>query len=136
GAKIHHDWLIKGLGLVCLLFAVVLLYVFLTESYQVDKPGETTALIGLLTVLGLFAFLFVLEGFFVKGFCNKSTVHFMTPWTGTKDEKWQDIESVKFNVWCQWLVITFRSGKIIRLTPYLQGWKFALDVLKERGHDF
>jgi hypothetical protein len=126
----------KSLGVACLLFSVVPFIVFLTGNYQVEKPGETTALICLTIGFGIGAIYTLAEGFLVKGTYNESTITFYTPWSGGKNEKWEDLESVKFNGWCYWYVLKFKSGKIIRLSSYLGGHGYLLDYLHERGHNF
>ncbi|WP_444907888.1 hypothetical protein ACJJIR_07665 [Microbulbifer sp. SSSA008] len=95
----------KGFGLVTLLFSVVPFGVFLTGNYQVDKPGETIALIGLTLSFGIAAIYYIAEGFFVKGAYNDTSIVFVTPWAGKKDEKWCDLESVEFNCWWSWYVL-------------------------------
>jgi len=126
----------KGLGLVCLLFSVVPLVVLLTGNYQVDKPGETTALIGLSIGFGVGAFYTLAEGFFVKGSYDNDSIIFSTPWTGKKSELWESLESTSFNGWCYWYVLKFKSGKTVRLSSYLGGHGYLIEFLQERGHDF
>jgi hypothetical protein len=132
--ELKFSLFIKGLGLVCLLFSAVPLFVFLTGNYQVDKPGETNALIGLTIGFGLGAFYTLAEGFFVKGSYDNTSIMFSTPWTRKKIEKWDDLESIKFNRSCYWYVLKFKSGKIIRLSSYLSGHGSILALLQNRGH--
>jgi hypothetical protein len=127
---------IKGLGMICLLFSVVPFIVLLTGNYQVDKTGETTALIGLTIGFGIGAFYTLAEGFLVKGSYDEDLIKFSTPWTGKKAEKWDGLESIHFNYWCYWYVLKFRNGKIVRLSSYLGGHGFLLEFLRERGHNF
>ena len=126
----------KGLGLVCLLFSVGPFFVLITENYQVQKAGETTALIGLTVGFGIAAIYTLAEAFLVKGSYNETSILFSTPWTGSKREKWDDLESVEFNGWCYWYVLNFKSGKIVRLSSYLDGHGFLLEFLQDCGHDF
>lgn len=125
----------KGLGLVCLLFSVGPFLALVTENYQVQKPGETTALIGLTVGFGIAAAYTLAEAFFVKGTYNETLIQFSTPWTGRKFEKWDDLESVDFNGWCYWYVLKFKSGKVVRLSSYLGGRGFLLERLQDRGYD-
>lgn len=108
----------------------------LTGNYQVDKPGETTALICLSIGFGIGALYTLAEGFFVKGSYDKESITFTTPWTGVKNEKWEDLQSVNFNGWCYWYVLKFKSGKIVRLSCYLGGHGYLLEFLQERGQNF
>jgi|TARA_R110002096_G_scaffold175633_1_gene351463 hypothetical protein len=126
----------KGLGLVCLLFSVTPLVVLITGNYQVNKPGETTALIGLTIGFGIGAIYTLAEGFFVKGSYDEESISFTTPWTGKKTEKWHNLESVNFNGWAYWYVLKFKSGKKVRLSSYLGGHGYLLEFLEERGHNF
>jgi hypothetical protein len=119
-----------GLGLACLLFSVVPLVVLITENYQVNKPGETKALIGLIIGFGIGAIYCLIEAFFVKGSFDESGISFFTPWTGMKEEKWDDLVSIDFNDWCYWYVLKFKSGKVIRLSTYLLGHAYVLDLLE------
>ncbi len=126
----------KVLGFVSLIFSVGPFIVLLTENYQVQKPGETTALIGLTIGFGIAAAYTLAEGFLVKGSYNDVSIQFSTPWTGRKCEKWDDLESVHFNRWGYWYVLKFKSGKVIRLSSYLDGHGFLLNFLKNHGYDF
>ncbi|WP_028886805.1 hypothetical protein [Teredinibacter turnerae] len=126
----------KGLGLVCLLFSIVPFVVMVTGNYQVDKPGETSALIWLTIGFGVGAIYTLGEGFFVKGRYDQDFISFSTPWTGKKQEKWDNLESVKFNVWCYWYTLKFKSGKVVRLSAYLGGHGHLLEYLEESGHNF
>ncbi len=126
----------KGLGLVCLLFSVVPFVVFLTGYYQVDKPGETIALIGLTIGFGIGAIYALAEGFFVKGTYDDTGIVFSTPWSGKKNERWNDLESINYNGWCYWYILKFKSGKVVRLSSYLGGHGYLLDFLQDRGHEF
>lgn len=79
--ELKFGMFMKGLGLVCLLFSVVPFVVLLTGNYQIDKPGETTALIGLSIGFGIGAFHTLVEGFFSKVAMikNQSTFQLLGP---------------------------------------------------------
>lgn len=134
--ELKFGMFMKVLGLACLLFSVVPFVVLLTGNYQINKPGETTALIGLSIGFGIGALYTLVEGFFVKGSYDHESINFSTPWTGKKSEKWDDLQTVKFNGWCYWYVLKFKSGKIVRLSSYLGGHGYLLAFLHERGHNF
>lgn len=127
--------LIKGLGLVCLIIPVGSLLVFLSGNYQVGKPGETAALLGLSLGFGVLAIYTLAEGFLVRGSYDESAISFSSPWSGRKNEKWEDLESVEFNRLCGWYELKFRSGNVIRLSSYLGGRRHLLVFLQMRGHD-
>lgn len=133
--KLRFGSFIKGLGLACLVFSVIPLAVLLTGNYEVDKPGETTALIGLILGFGVLAIGLIAEGFFVKGSFSEESIHFKSPWTGTKDECWSDLESLSFNRLCQWYTLEFDSGAVIRISTFLGGHTHLLQLLQAKGHD-
>lgn len=126
---------IKGLGIACLIFSLVPLVVLVTGNYQVEKPGETVALVGLAVGFGIAAIYSLAEGFLVRGQFDDKGIHFSTPWTGVKKEAWSDLESVAFNGWCYWYLLRFRSGKVIRISSYLGGHGYLLALLREMGHN-
>jgi hypothetical protein len=72
------------------------------------------------------------EAAFVHGTFDEEGIAFSTPWTGAKQERWVDLESVKFNDWCSWYTLRFKSGKTIRLSSYLSGHLSALERARER----
>jgi hypothetical protein len=133
---LKYGLFIKGLGIVCLICFLGPLWVYLTDIYQVNKPGEATALIGLTIGFGFFAICTIGEGLFVKGNYDESSINFSTPWTGSKASNWRDLESVKFNILCCWYVLQFKDGNTMRISSYLSGNGYLLDFLREKGHDF
>lgn len=125
----------KCFGFACLAFSATTMVVYLTGHYQVNKAAETTALIGLTLFFGLGAIYTLAEGFLVKGHFDECAITFTTPWNGTKQEVWEALESVEFNHWCSWYVLTFESKKVIRLSSMLSGHGYVLEFLQERGFD-
>ena len=93
--ELKFDVFIKGLGILCFMFSVVPFFVLLTGNYQVDKPGETAALICLMIAFGISAIYVLGEGFFIKGSYDIESILFSTPWTGEKNEKWDDLQSAE-----------------------------------------
>jgi hypothetical protein len=134
--QLKYGLFIKGLGIACLIFCLGPFWVYLTDSYQVNKPGQATALIGLTIGFGFLAISTIAEGFFVKGSYDESSINFSTPWTGSKSSNWRDLESVKFNILCCWYVLQFKDGNTIRISSYLGGNGYILDFLRKNGHDF
>jgi len=127
--ELRFGLFIKSLGLICLLISSVAFVVLLTENYNAEKFGETTALIGLIVSFGVGAFYVLLDAFFVKGNYDQKSIYFSTPWTGIKNEKWCDIKSVTYNSACSWHVLKFNSGKIIRISSYLGGSGYLIESL-------
>lgn len=134
--ELKYGLLMKGFGLVTLLFSVVPFVILLIGNYQVDKPGETKALVGITIGFGLGAIYTITEGFFVKGNFDNKSINFTTPWTGAKHEKWEDLQSIKFDRISYWHVLKFNDGKIIRISSYLGGHKYLLDLLRKKGYKF
>lgn len=76
---------------------------------------------------GLGAFYCFGEAAFVRGNFDSERISFSTPWTGSKSESWDDLESVALNDWAGWYTLTFKSGTKIRLSRYLSGHMSALE---------
>ena len=133
--KLRFGSFIKGLGLACLVFSVIPLAVLLTGNYEIERPGETTALIALTLGFGVVAIGLIAEGFFVKGRFSDEAIHFKSPWTGIKDERWSDLESLSFNRLFQWYTLKFESGAVIRISTFLGGHTHLLKLLQAQGHD-
>lgn len=125
----------KVLGLICVAFSVIPFYVLLTGKYDVEKPGETPALIGLIIGFGFAAVFILAEALLVKGSYNHHSITFSTPWSGTKTERWEDLESIKFSGTFSWYLLKFKSGKVMRLSSFLNGHGHLLDFLRSRGHE-
>lgn len=132
--QLKYGLIIKGLGIVCLICCLGPLWVYLTDNYQVNKPGQATALIGLTIGFGFFAICSIAEGFFVKGNYDESSITFSTPWTGRKSCHWRDLESVTLNILCDWYVLKFKDGNTIRISSYLGGNGYLLDSLRDKGY--
>jgi|GEM_PF-1321488 len=126
---------IRGLGIACLIFSLVPLIVLVTGNYQVEKPGEAVALVGLAVGFGIGAVYSLAEGFLVKGRFDDKGIYFSTPWTGVKEEAWADLEAVTFNGWCYWYLLRFKDGRVIRISSYLGGHGYLLELLREMGYD-
>ncbi len=127
---------IKGLGLVCLLLFFIPMFVLITGNYQIDKPGETTALIALIIGFGIASFYTLAEAFLVRGSYDSFSIKFSTPWTESKDERWEDLISVTYNGWCSWYLLQFNNGKVIRVSSYLSGSAGLIQLLQKHGYKF
>ena len=68
------------------------------------------------------------EAAWVQGSFDHVGIRFTTPWTGLKQEQWKDLVSIDFSGSASWYVLTFKSGKKIRLSTYLSGHQAALEV--------
>jgi hypothetical protein len=127
---------LKILGIICFLVTIVPLYVLLTKNYQVDKPGETTALIGLAVAFGLGAIYFIIESFFVFGNYDCNKIEFFSPWSGTKIQEFKNLESCGLNPFCGYYALKFKDGTKIRLSTYLGGHGHLIEHLDKLGDEF
>ena len=121
----------KFLGIICFIVSAVPLYVLLAQNYQVDKPGETTALIGLAVGFGLGAIYFVTESFFVFGNYDCNKIEFFSPWTGTKTQDFKNLDYCSLNPFCGYYVLKFKDGTKIRLSTQLSGHGHLIDFLNK-----
>lgn len=126
---------IKILGLVCLIFSVVPLYIYLTKNYRTDVITETYALIGISFGFGVGAIYALGEAFFVKGDYDQLAITYRTPWTGVKDELWSGLKSITFNHSTSWYLLEFDSGAKIRLSTFLNGHRQLIELLELMGSD-
>lgn len=106
----------------CLVFA--LLPVVAT---MLGNDKEFWAKVGLSVGFGVAAFYCFAEAAFVRGSFDREGISYSTPWTGSKNETWKDLESVVLNDWAGWHTLTFKSGRKIRLSRYLGGHLSALE---------
>lgn len=95
-----------GLGIACLVLA--LLPVISTIYFGHNR--EFWAKAALFVGFGLGAIYCFGEAALFRGKFDGNGIEFHTPWTGTKREKWQDLQSVELNDWCSWYTLTFKSG--------------------------
>jgi len=121
------------LGLACLSFVLFSLYFLLFGDLSTEDNTGVCAAVGLILGFGLGAIYSFGEGFKVRGNFNNESIEFHTPWTGSKSEKWSDLESVKFNSQANWYVLKFNSGVKIRLSALLSGHGLVLEHIKTLG---
>lgn len=109
----------------CLAFALlpIGLYIF------TDDRDQLLPRLLLLIGFGVGAIYCAGEAAFVRGTYNDEKIVFSSPWTGTKTERWSDLESIEFNGWLSWYTLSFKSGARIRLSSYLSGHLSVLDLL-------
>ena len=113
-----------GLTLACLAFCLA--PVIATDYFGDETefwPKATLFLLFGAAAIGGFC-----EAAFVRGRFDRHGIQFHTPWTGTKRERWKDLVSIELDARCSWYVLTFRSGKVIRLSTYLTGHLAALEA--------
>lgn len=130
---LRWGWGLILLGSCCLAFVGLAVSAFFyDDNLQTDK-GELLAAVGLIVGFGLGATYCFAEYFLVRGTYDDQGVEFYTPWTGSKVEKWQDLQAVKFNAQMSWYVLQFKSGKTIRLSTMLSGHGGVIEQLDQLG---
>jgi hypothetical protein len=113
-----------GLAVAFLVVAFLLVIHTMYFGYGRDFWAKAALFIG----LGGGAIYSFGEAALVHGAFDDDGIEFHTPWTGAKRERWQDLISVELNNWGSWYTLTFKSGKKIRLSRYLNGHLTALET--------
>jgi hypothetical protein len=120
----------------CLSFVGLAVWAFFYDADSWEKPSELYSIIGLFVGFGIGAWYSFGEYFKVRGTFDENGIDFYTPWTGRKLESWQDLQTIKFNSQANWYVLTFKSGKKVRLSGLLTGHGDVIALLKKKGFEF
>lgn len=131
--QLKYSWVLLALGFFCFLFVLLAIYAFFYDLDAWEKTSEMVAIIVIFIGFGTGTFFSVTEYYKVYGNYDEQGIFFYTPWTGVKDEKWENLESVKFNQSASWYELKFQSNKVIRLSTYLSGCEDVLKLVDERG---
>ena len=75
------------------------------------------------------------EAFKVYGRFDERSIQFHSPWTGSKDELWLNLQHVEFSAIANWYTLTFDSGEKIRLSALLCGHGLVINHVKSLGHE-
>lgn len=116
-------------------FSFFAAWMFFYDEDVYDKTSEFEYVLLLFFGFGLAAIACFAEYFKVAGSFDSERISFYTPWTGQKNENWEDLVSAEFNSSMYWYTLQFKSGKKIRLSAYLLGHGEVLDIVGERGFD-
>lgn len=130
---LQWGWGLLLLGLCCLAFAGFAFAAFFYDADIWTDRGEFLAVIALVVGFGAATVLCFVDDFVVRGKYDDQGIEFRTPWTGTKVEKWSDLQSVEYSPHMGWYVLTFRSGKVIRLSMLLSGHGDVIETLDNMG---
>jgi len=133
--ELKYGWGMQLLGWGCMAFVALAVYAFFYDLDAREDPAEFYSIIGLFFGFGAGAIYSFGEYYKVKGKFDREGISFHTPWTGSKNEKWSNLEQVSFNTTASWYVLKFRSGKIIRIHSLLGGSGGLLVMLDELGYD-
>ena len=98
-----------------------------------ETPSEFYPITGIFIGFGIAAAYCFGEYFGVRGTFDTESIDFYTPWTGRKLERWKDLQSVEFDSLAQWYLLSFKSGKKIRLSNFLSGHGEVLDLVRSKG---
>lgn len=132
---LRWGWGLFLLGSCCLVFVGLAVGAFFYDNDVWTDRGEFIAVIGIIIGFGFGAICCFAEYFLVHGKYDDQGIEFHTPWTGTKVEKWKDLQSVTFSSQMSWYVLKFRSGKIIRVPTLLSGHGGVIDRLEQMGFE-
>lgn len=124
------------LAWICMLFVVLAFLDFFYDADVWEKRSEFFSILGLIVGFGIGAIYCFGEYFKVRGEFDSKKIDFYTSWTGRKTESWDDLIEVKFNGFTNWYVLSFNSGKTIRLSNLLGGHGEVLELVKSKGHSF
>ncbi len=122
--------------IVALVFAVFSIVAISGSIVQIQSnEGTEKITIAILLAINftIIAIYLISDRFKVKGQYDDKIIFFHTPWTGTKQEKWEDLVSLTFNKRYKWYKLTFKSGAIIRFANGLKGQYEAIDSLVDNG---
>jgi hypothetical protein len=130
--QLKFGYLLSGLFWCCLAISLMCSSVLLFTDYYQER--DFYPLIGLIIGFGLFAIYSFGEAFKVHGKFDEKSIQFYTPWTGSQNEKWHDLKTIKFSTNANWYTLTFKSGSKIRLSKLLGGHGLVIDHIKSLGH--
>ncbi len=96
----------------------------------VDHGGQDIPISLLFFGFGLGSIYCFNEYIFTKGSYDEKGIIYKTPWTGTKQKEWSELEYIDFNDTLNWYVFTFKDGCKIRISTYMHGQKGLLEILE------
>lgn len=131
---LRYGWGLAVLGACCLAFVAAAAGAFAYDVSIWTDRGEFLAVIFIIVFFGIGSIYSFGEFFFVRGSYDDDGIEFYTPWTGNKQEKWRDLQSIKFNATLSWYVLYFRTDNTIRLSTFLSGHQGALSVVAALGY--
>jgi len=135
GNQLKYGWGFLVLGWSCIAFVALAIYLLFYDLNVWEDRGELYSVIGLFIGFGAGA-IYTFGEYKVWGSYDDDGIVLYTPWTGRKEEKWCDLDSVKYNSNASWYVLKFKSGRIIRLSSLLGGHGGVLDILYRKGYEF
>ena len=132
---LRWGWGLALLGSCCLAFLALPIGAIFYDNDVWTNSGAFLPVISLLVVFGFGAVGCFVEYFLVRGKYDDQGIEFHTPWTGTKIEKWRDLQTAEFSKRMSWYVLRFQSGSTIRLSNLLSGHVGVIERLHQMGFD-
>ncbi len=120
---------LMGLGMLLLMLALVLGGVLVFEAGASERIGLWVA--GFAALAG--GVYCCIEASQTRGVVDDSGILFHSLWGGDRDELWRDLRSVKYSALTRCYVLTFKSGRKMRISVFLSGHGAVLDALRQRG---
>ena len=128
--RLGYSSVVLALGWLLIIFASILTTsMFMGPSATPEVSRSVVA-----AVLGAAGIALLFQGVLTRGWYDGSGIRFSTPFGGKVDELWRDLRKVSYNRHCGWYVLSFRSGKKIRLSKLLCGYGGVLERLQLLGH--
>ena len=132
GTLRYGSWLVV-LAWCCVAFVGLAVWALFYDRDVWEDRTELGSVIALIVGFGIAAAYCFGEFFSTRGSYDDTGIDFYTPWTGRKTERWDDLSEVAFNGQASWFVLTFRSGRKVRISTLLSGHGDVLSLLDARG---
>lgn len=124
---LRYDRSMKMIGVVSVIFWASLIVIMLTTSKQ-DIFWPLMIFLG----FGIISLWLTIEAFFVKISYDDTCITASSPWRGTRNILWEEIESASYNSTLQWYVCHTKNKGDLRLSPYLSGLAEFMNELRGR----
>ena len=131
--QLRHSRVVKAVVLIGGIFAVSLIYVLLSENYDVEDSGQTEALMWMILGFGSSAVALGLESFGSRGTFDQQAIYFETFWTGKKQQSWETLVSIDYSIVTGCYGLSFQDGTVIRISYSVKGIKQLMMLLEKQG---
>ena len=119
-----------GFGMMLMMLAPL----FGALLFFVDQDQQRYGLLGALALSLAAGIYFCGEAVRTRGVVDQSGILFESLWGGRRSELWRDLRGAKYSALSRCYVLTFKSGKKIRISVFLNGHGAVLEALRARGH--
>ncbi len=128
-AQLKFGYTVVVLAWTCLTFSLLSFSAFFYDNDVWTKNSEFYSVVGLFIGFGIASIYCFAEFFRVHGFYDEYHIEFYTPWTGQKNETWNNLNHAKFDASTSWYILEFKSGKKIRLSTLIHGHREVIAAL-------